>query len=224
MSLSGDEFIRFLILIIPGFWGLWIYKPFVYKGDEDFIWEKDFILAAMFALPGYLLATTFFSERHLIVQIFFSTITAVLFSACAGIFIRLNPHPLYWFASKFSAEKNAEEDTPYGRALAYVREKLINKLNNRDGNTPVAIIYHLGDRENAEIGVLVYHTARFNEVVLDTRPPISLQSILENDCDITPWCKTVNLDSSVVVEIANIKTEIIDRIYADYCDAISSSA
>jgi hypothetical protein len=223
MSLSGEEFLRFLILVIPGFWGLWVYKPFVYRGDDGSALEHDFILAAMFALPGYLIVTAFFEQCHLFIQILCSTLIVFAVSVATGMFIRKFPHPLYWFAKKYSEEKGAAIDTPYGRALTYVRDGLVNKQNLRDGNSMIAVVYPVGDREKAETGTLLYHTARFNEVELDTRPPIPLKFFLENDSDISPWCKTVNLDSGIVVEIANIKTEILDRLYDEHYGITVSS-
>ena len=225
MSLSGDEFIRLIILLLPGFWGLWIYKPFVYRGDEEFMWERDFILAVMFALPGYLIITSIpgLSQSPIIFQVAFSVLMVIIVSVTTGLFLRKYPHPLYWFAAKDSTDGDKEIDTPYGQAVSYIRERLINKEELREGYTPLAIIYHIGNRENAEIGSLVYHSTRFNEVVLDTRPPITLDQIKKNDGDIGPWVKSVNLDTGIVVEVANIKTEIIDRIYDQYYDASTSS-
>ena len=224
MSLSGEEFIRLIILLIPGFWGLWIYKPFVYRGGEEFLWERDFILAIMFALPGYLLIASIYglSQSPIIFQVAFSTLMVIVVSVTTGLFLRKYPHPLYWFATKDSAEGNKEIDTPHGQAVSYIRERLINNKELRADHTPLAIVYHIGSRENAEIGTLVYHSPRYNEIVLDTRPPIALSQVINNDCDISPWVKSINLDTGIVVEVANIKTEIIDRIYDQYCNVPTS--
>jgi hypothetical protein len=225
MSLQGEEFIRFLVLIIPGFLGMWIYKPFVYRGDEDSVWEKDFIQAAMFALPGYLLIVSLpgLSRMPIALQVVFSLFAVAAVSTAAGILRRRFPNPFYWFAAKDSAGRGLLADTPYGRSVSYICQKLIDQGGLREGYTPVAIVYPIGERERAEVGALAYHTARYNEVVLDTRPPLTLAQIGENDPDINPWCKSVSLDNGLVVEIANIKTEVIDRVYDDCYGTVTAS-
>ena len=56
MPVVDFSFMQFVILVLPGFWALWIYKPFILKGNVTEHWENDLTLALMFGFVGYIAA------------------------------------------------------------------------------------------------------------------------------------------------------------------------
>jgi hypothetical protein len=218
LSSFGDDLIRFVVLIVPGLWALWIYKSFLLQSTDEIIWEKDIVIAVSFALPGYLFVETFknASDLPIAAQFGVSLFFAIFVSVVAGKLHRSGIHPFHLFAKWDSKKRPYSIDVPFGRGLTFIMNDLINEAKLRDGYTQVVLVYNLGNRENALIGELLYRDERFNEIVVDARPDINLEQIEKNHWDINPWVRSINLDSGLVVEVANVKNDVIRVIHNDY--------
>lgn len=218
LSAIGEDLIRFVVLIIPGLWALWVYKPFLLKSTEAIKWEKDIAVALSFSLPGYLLITSIgcIARAPIPAQFTISLALSLVLAVIAGKMFRRGIHPFHIFAKRDSQKSNFPEDVPYCRGLAFILDNLIQGANLRKGYTAVALVYNLGNREKALIGEVLFEDGRFNEVVIDARPEITLEQIEKNHWDINPWTRSINLDSGLVVEVANVKNEIIAKIHEEY--------
>jgi hypothetical protein len=223
LSPFGDDLIRFVVLIVPGLWALWVYKSFLLQSTGEIVWEKDMAIAVSFALPGYLLSATFngIYAPPVAVQFAASLSVSVIAAVAAGKLHRKGIHLFHLFAKWDSGKRRYAEDVPFGRGLTFVMNDLIQEAGLREGHTAVVLAYRLGDRENALIGELIFRDERFNEIVVDARPEISAVQIDKNHWDIDPWVRSVNLDSGLVVEVANVKDDVIRGIHADY-DALKA--
>jgi hypothetical protein len=217
--LTEESFIRFIVLILPGLWALWVYKPFVLSSSEETAWGKELALAMSFGLPGYLIILAFpnIAKWPIAAQVILSSVIAILAAIIMGKLHRKGMHPAQKFAKWDSKKSGYPEDVPYNRGVPFIFGNLILEEELKKGRTAVALVYRLGDREHAMIGnVLFIGDCRHNEVVLDMRPEIELQQIDKNHWDIYPWVRSINLDSGIVVEIANIEDSVIDIFKKDY--------
>ena len=90
-----------------------------------------------------------------------------------------------------------------------------NFHHEKGDTTKIALIYKMGERDNAEIGNVLYHHDS-KELAIDTRPIYTLSDIDDNHYDIFPWVKCINLTTGMIVELVNMKQDIADEIYQRY--------
>lgn len=217
-NLLGEDLMRFIVLILPGLWALWVYKPFLLKSTEEVVWDKDLALAMSFGFPGYLavLSTPGSAKWPLVIQVVLSTIIAVTLAVVAGKMHRSGKRPSHFFASRDSRKRDWPEDVPQGRGVAFIFDDLIASEGFRKDHTAIALIYSLGNREEAMVGEILFKDERHNEIVLDCRPELTIEQIEENHWDLNPWARSINLDSGIVVEIANVEESVAEKFRSDY--------
>lgn len=216
MSLQDFDLVRFMLLVLPGLWGLWTYKTFIKKSTEDVQWDKDLVMALSFGLPGYLLAE--FITCIPFLQFLLVTIASLgLGALMGGLALIKGVRPTYWIANFLCRRTGRSVETPHGRGLAYTLHSLIEPHKNKKNPvSQIATVYNVSAPEKKEIGVLLYYDERSNEIVTDTRPPFTQKDIQDNHWENDPWVKSMNLDSGLVVEIANVRKKFVDEAYAKY--------
>jgi len=219
MSLSfGEDIIRFIVLVIPGLWGLWVYKPFLMRSTEEVVWDKDLAIALSFGLPGYLFinSSSFLAAWPIAAQVLLSSFIAICIAVIAGKLHRAGKHPTHYLAKRDSEKRGLSVDVPYDKGIPFIFGNLIEEEGLREGRTAVALIYSLGKKQDALIGEVIFRGERSNEIVIGCRPEITLEQVEKNHWNIHPWVRNINLDSGIVVEIANIENEILTEFQRDY--------
>jgi len=210
-----SDFVRFTVLLLPGFWAMWIYKPFVYRGHIIEHWENDLTLAIMFGFTGYIAAGIALHYGlvstglgSLVVSSLVSIIIAIImgFLARHNIFVTYLPS---WLDSKIEELPN---DRPHGRSIEHFYQEFILKQDNWKDRVQVAKTYAIGFPEKAEIGVIRIKSDRYNEIGLDCYPHLEHDFFDKNKEKITLWTKIVNLDTGFVIEIANVEKELIKSL------------
>ena len=225
MSLSDAEFLRFIILVIPGFWGLRVYKAFTGKANEKGDSQNDFWFSVSFGFLGYLLITSLpcLSVLPLFPQVALSSVVSITLASTLGIANRRGIYPSFYPAVWHSKCNSLPIPTPNLSGLDYIWNTWINDIPDKDERTCVAMVYSPGERSKAEIGEVVSFSGINNELTLDTRPPLTVADIDANDWAIDPRLRYVSTENNVIVEFANIKTSIIDDIEKRYHDYIRES-
>ena len=217
MPLSDAEFLRFIILVIPGLWALRIYKGFCGKTNEQTSWDTEFAFSISFGLLGYLATTSFeaISQRPILLQFLFSTACAVGIAILFGIFNRssfclsLLPSVLH------SKLRDIPVPTSHTSGLDYIWREHINPTKDKR-RVAVAVIYTPGDRDNAEVGVVTSYSGINNELTLSKRPPLSVEQIDNLDWAIKPWMQYVSTENGMVVEVAYLDDTEYNKIYDAY--------
>ena len=216
MSIEEPDLIHFIVLIMPGLWGLWIYKTFIRTSREPVHWDKDLVLALCFALPGYLLSPhlimeTRFSENLFVRLLITAILSIFLGSMMGGLALIKGIRPTYWFANFLCKRTGRSIETPHGRGIQFVINEMIDPQRPLTNTSQIVTVYNLSNPENKEIGTLVYADEQSNEIVVDMRPKFTHDDIEGNHWETDPWVKSINLDSGMVVEIANVKREFIKQ-------------
>ena len=224
MPLSDTEFLRFIILVIPGFWGLRVYKAFIGKSNEKGAGDNDLWFSVGFGFLGYVLISSFpmLSALPLILQVAISSIVSIALASALGIANRRGIYPSFYPAVWHSKRNSLPIPTPNFSGLDYIWNTWINDVPDKDERTCVAMVYSPGERSKAEIGEVVSFSGVNNELTLDTRPPLTVADIDSNDWAISPRLRYVSTENNMIVEIANIKTSVIDEIQRAYHAAILS--
>ena len=167
MPFIESDFMMFTILLLPGMWAMWIYKPFVYRGHIIEHWENDLTIAIMFGFTGYIGAGValyygFISAgwESLAVSFFVSVVIACIM----GLLARHNKFVTYfpsWLDSKIEGLPN---DRPHGRAIEHFYQEFVLKQKDWKDRIQVAKTYAIGFPEKAETGVICIKSDRYNEI------------------------------------------------------------
>ena len=84
MPFIETDLVKFIVLVIPGILGMWVYKPFVYRGDDREHGHHDTAIALILGLCGYLAALTVPGllgfEGGLMTSVCVSCVTSFLFA------------------------------------------------------------------------------------------------------------------------------------------------
>ena len=216
MPVVDFSFMQFVILVLPGFWALWIYKPFILKGNVTEHWENDLTLALMFGFVGYLAAgiaagisSKYFGWTSGVMMLFVSVISSLFIAVIMGLLARKNKYPSYWPAHWAYKSDEKEEDRPHCRCLEHLLQEFIYTQKDRKDRFRLLRVYKLGYIQDAEIGILKFKSIQHNEVGIDHYPRITSKDIQDNQDRISIWTKIINLDSGIVVDVADVEKEWI---------------
>jgi len=229
--------VQFIILVVPGFWAIWIYSAFLDHGTEDKS-DSTAVKAIAFAVPGYLLATTLVTKDLLIwwlkielwraelflypAQFICSATVTILLGLLFGVASRYVGSPAYWLAKLHSKITGYPITDGYENGFEYAYNKCFNQ--NSKTHNQIAFVYKLGDEGKAVSGEVVFcSTGKTHELVVNEFPKITCKDILSHaDKSDGNWVKVVNADSGVVTEIVAVKKTFLDGMYADQMNAIFS--
>jgi hypothetical protein len=212
MPVVDFSFMQFVILVLPGFWALWIYKPFILKGNVTEHWENDLTLALMFGFVGYIAAgisSKYFGWTSGIIMLFVSVISSLLIAVIMGFLARKNKYPSYWPSYWAYKSDGKEEDRPHERALEHLLQEFVYTQTDMKDRFRLLRIYKLGYIQNAEIRILKFKSIQHNEIGIDYYPRITSKDIEDNQDRFSIWTKIINLDSGIVVEVADVEKEWI---------------
>lgn len=235
MDIGEFDITRLIILILPGLWGLWVYRPLVHTGkDEDR--ELDYGRAASFGIIGYLVTIWFMGEtpKESIPKTLFllkqfgmsasvSIFLAILLGAASRLW-RINlvflPTKLFsWFFKKTEITANTDRGID-----AIWRNYIDHKEIDGKKYTNVAIIYNLSEPENKLVGEII-NIPCTNELVID-RSDISAESHaaflkkLNIDCKV--WQRNVNLDNGIITEVVTVEEERFAALEKDFAKTYES--
>lgn len=203
------DFVQFIILILPGFLALSFYKPFVYDGGNEEKESSEIIKAALFGVPGYAIAITWSS--NLFFQLVISAVIAVLLGCAAGYIRRKFGNIEYMPATWHSKIKGLPKDTPSSRMIEYLYSRYFNKLAGKGDKerVQVAIVYRIETPDIYHIGILMSYNEKYNEILLDQYPRLTRENIENMWKVMSSWTKIINLDSGLVMEVADVEKKAL---------------
>ena len=203
------DFVQFIILILPGFLALFFYKPFVYDGGNEEKESSEIIKAALFGIPGYAVAIA--CSSNLFLQIAISSVIAILMGCTFGYIRRKFGDIEYMPAAWHSKSKGLPKDTPNSRMIKYLYSRYFNKLAGKGDKERVqlAIVYRIETPDIYHIGILMSHNERYNEILLDQYPRLRRENIENMWKVMSSWTKIINLDSGLVMEVADVEKKAL---------------
>ena len=219
------DLVKFIVLVIPGILGMWVYKPFVDCGDDKEHYNHDILTALLIGAVGYIAASILSAVRGG----FFSTVWgASLASALScivvgAVFGCLNRHcsPLTFalanLDSRFTRHPSqVGEPTGISNFVKETKRKLKKqqkgkKLNDqyKDMNDlyVVAKVYKLGNANECEIGAVFFQSTNNDEIELYPIEGIDSNYLKDkvNGGNVLSYTKFVNLNSGIVTEVGLVK-------------------
>ena len=214
MPFIETDFVKFIVLVIPGILGMWVYKPFVYRGDDREHGHHDTAIALILGLCGYLAALTVPGllgfEGGLMTSVCVSCVTSVVVAASAGFIARHGFVAAYLPAKGDSALTGALEDTAQGRVLELIYSRELDAEADHKARVHIAKVYKLDAPEKAQIGQVCQLSFKHNELGLSCYPHLPLDWLEKNRERVSVWAKVISLDGGTVTEIAAVERGFFD--------------
>ena len=208
------DLVKFIVLVIPGILGMWVYKPFVYRGDDREHGHHDTAIALILELCGYLAALTAPElpglGSGLIASVCVSCLTSVAVATVAGFIARHFFVAAYLPAKGDSALTGVLEDTAQGRVLELIYSRELNAEADHKDRVHIAKVYKLEAPEKAQIGQICQLSFKHNELGLSCYPHLPLDWLEKNKERVSIWAKVISLDGGTVTEIATVEREFFD--------------
>jgi len=205
------DFVQFIILILPGFLALFFFKPFIFDGGKEEKESMEIVKAALFGIPGYAVAITW--GNNLFSQLAISGVIAILLGCIAGIIRRTLGEIEYMPAGWHSKFKGLPKDTPDSRMIRYLFSLYFNKKAGKGEAVRVqlAIVYRIENPDICQIGILMSYNEKYNEVLLDQFPHLTRENIGDMWNVMSSWTKIINLDSGLVMEVADVEKKALQK-------------
>lgn len=208
------ELVRFLILTIPGILGMWVYKPFVNKGDDEEHHERDVFFAIFLGVWGYLLASrlakdwTGSMEWLLPAQVAISCCSCIILGSVIGLvqkyWMPLTFIPACFFSKIFKGPRPVREETGIEYYLELIRRKCKYDTDAR----PVAMIYKLDCPEQSVCGVIGFTSRNCEEIELQptqiVTPELFKYAVVDGK-NYAFHTRFVNLKNNSIVEVMVVK-------------------
>lgn len=228
-DIAQIDVVRLLILILPGLWGLWVYRSFFYTGkDEDR--GLDYGRAAGFGIIGYMVAIWYMGETpkegisktvFLLKQFGMSALVSVslaIFLGGISRYFRMNlvflPTKLY---SKIFKKTAITPNSDSGIATIW-RNYIDHKEIEGKKYTNVAIIYSLTEPEKKLVGE-INEIPSTNEIIVD-KTHISADRfdkfLDEHSTRCRAWQKNINLDNGIVTEIITVEENVVTELQTEF--------
>lgn len=223
MPFIESDLLKFIILVIPGIMGVWIYKPFLCRDHVPELWEHELMQALIFGVIGYIIAGYCYQNNWVSsiygcigVSFIVSVSTACILGELGRHNIFLSYIPAGW-DSKWTQTPIVR---PHGRAIEHFYQEFVSKAEDKERRVQVARLFPLGRENEAEIGVVSYKADKYNEIGLDCYPHLEYDFLEKNRESITLWTKIINLDTGNVIEIANVEKGLIEELRQNEFDEI----
>ncbi len=179
------DLITLIMLIVPGFWSMWIYQAQSYKDIESRQWESKGIMALSFGLINLVIAyslaavcvrfascslTPLHEAAQAIIAgktdsigiyamaLFFLIVASIVTAALAIVCDRKGWFPNRWLPRKLQ-KKSDELMVPYDFCLDGVFKQF-------EGKSAVVLYYKLGHRDEALAGYCVLKSCKEKEMCL----------------------------------------------------------
>lgn len=215
MPFIETDFVKFIVLVIPGILGMWVYKPFVYRGSDMEHGQSDMAIALMLGLCGYLAAgkaaAVFgWEDGSVTLSVLVSALTSVAIAIVAGVVARHLYVAAYLPAKADSALTGALEDTSQGRVLELIYSRELDAEKDSKDRVHIAKVYKLDAPEKAQIGQVCQLSFKHNELGLSCYPHLPLDWLEKNKERVSVWAKVISLDGGTVTEIAAVERGFFD--------------
>lgn len=217
MPFIETDLVKFIVLVIPGILGMWVYKPFVDRGDDREHHQHDVMTALLIGTVGYV-AATWLSVKY---GTWFSTVwgaSLVSLLACiitGGVAGYLNRHggtpPAYTLAnldSKFSGHPTqVVEGSGFSNFIKETKRELKKQGEDTRNLLVVSGVYKL-ESGCREIGATFFESTNGNEIELFPLEDIGTNYLSESigKEKLLSYTKFVNLHSGIVTEVGIMRT------------------
>jgi hypothetical protein len=189
--MDGIDFTQLVLLLLPGFWSLWIYAPFTGYGFKALEWQEKAMMALGFGVFNMALFAVIDLYLYKIdgIEAQFLTIgiLSVISGFISGILAKneLAPNRIYHKMTALAGRGAAS--TPYEKALDYydARHKDIC-----EGECAIMKVYPIGEKEKAVVGQYTWGYGKTGEVLL------TWTAILK-EFDLTRLCKSAIINDPV---------------------------
>ena len=171
--LAGLDFTQLILLLLPGFWSLWIFKPFLGYDLESREWQIKAMMALGFGIFNLVLLSFIDLWIYNITSIEGWLIGAGIISILTGFIggcLSKEESIQSWLYKcyKFCFRKEEEAvTTPYEKALNYLDA---HRGEHCDGRYALMRVYPVGEPEKAIIGEYIWGYAETGEVILARTP------------------------------------------------------
>lgn len=217
MPFIETDLVKFIVLVIPGILGMWVYKPFVYRSDDLEHEKHDITIALIFGLCGYAAAwaTSYVWQpaHQTWVSLIISAVTSVVIATVVGIFSRELGRLANKPAALHSKLRNLPVDHPGGRAVNAFFTDFFDKMPDRSEYRVIAKVYRVGEPDKAVIGPLLVKSDKYDEILIDSYPPLESDFLEKNRAQISIWARAVNTDSGTVTELAAFYEKKLNELF-----------
>lgn len=211
------DLVKFIVLVIPGILGMWVYKPFVDRGDDKEHYQHDIMIALLIGVVGYIVAALLSTVRGG----FFSTVwgaslasvlSCVVVGAVSGCWNR-HRYPLTYalanLDSRFTGHpRQVVEIAGISNFVRETKQKLKAQNEDVDNLVVVVKVYKLGNADECEIGAAVFQSTDDSEIELFPIEGIEANYLRDNvnNGNVLSYTKFVNLNSGIVTEVGFVRT------------------
>jgi hypothetical protein len=206
--MDGINFTQLIILLLPGFWSLWIYSPFTGYDFKALEWQEKIMMALGFgvfnliALSGFNLVC----EIGTIEKQFLSVgILSIISGFLGGLLAQKEWLPTLIWHKIVAKHKNGPAATPYEKALDYYDA---HRKDICEGDCAIMKVYPVGEENKALIGEYQWGYGKTGEVLL------TWTSLLKG-IDLTQFCRSIIINdpaSNRVFEIYPLSKEEMQNL------------
>lgn len=216
MPFIETDLVKFIVLVIPGILGMWVYKPFVDRGDDKEHYQHDILIALLIGVVGYIVAALLSAVRGG----FFSTVwgaslasalSCVVVGAVSGCWNRHRSPLTYTLAnldSWFTGHpRQVVESAGISNFVKETKQKLKAQNEDVDNIDVVVKVYKLGNADEYEIGRVFFQSTDDEEIELYPIEGIDNNYLKDNvnGGNVLSYTKFVNLNSSIVTEVGLVR-------------------
>jgi hypothetical protein len=209
------NFTQLVLLLLPGFWSLWIYTPFAGYDLEAREWQVKAMMGLGFGVFNLMLLGLLdmyvykvgMAELRLLLVAALSVVTGVV----SGVLAKIELLPTLMWRGKGAAA------SPYEKGLDYV-DAHRNDICECQGPYSLMKVYPVGEEEKAIIGEYISGYGKTGEVILARTP-------LYKNMNLTSYDNIVVNDpvSNRVFEIYPLSEAGIDRLQQERISAFTPS-
>lgn len=215
MRTFSSELVQFIVLILPGFLALFVYRPFVYHGGTTDAGEMDITKAMLFGLPGYFVSQVFFSQ--LWSQMLISVVISLIFGCVWGL-VRRKWEFWEYLPAKCHSEKNEiTKDTHYQSALEFLYRECFEKCGKEC--TQVAFVYNMTNPDIVQSGEIISWGTQTHDINIGRSPFVTKEDLNRHINKVNQWQKIINLDTGIVLEVANVENSVLESLYNKQADS-----